>query len=186
MKIDTANKNIFGVIALFLLALFLNTSCSGREYPYRAKLTVQVVDEEGRPVDNAKIQIVPLGLQGDPRFYERTDANGFYTREFRNNSVRIFYDYRFIYQYKDVENRKYVPWNPTVKVTLNRIKKPIPMYAKRMEITLPVMEEPVGFDLVAADWVQPYGKGWVSDFIFTGSKEIQDLWNYSLYLSLGH
>lgn len=41
------------------------------------------------------------------------------------------------------------------------------MYAKRTGgIKVPVLEKPIGYDLEKGDWVAPYGKGVISDFIF--------------------
>jgi len=34
------------------------------------------------------------------------------------------------------------------------------------------LDTPIGFDLMAADWVGPYGKGSVADFIFTVSQSV--------------
>ena len=42
-----------------------------------------------------------------------------------------------------------------------------------MQVTIPVIGKPVGFDLVECDWVAPYGKGKHSDFIF----ELSGYWN---------
>jgi hypothetical protein len=76
--------------------------------------------------------------------------------------------------------RKWQPWNPTLKVVLRKIKKPIPMYAHRTTlITIPKNNEIIGYDLVKHDWVSPYGKGITKDFLFkleylTGEKDSND------------
>src|SRR5437899_7397905 len=41
------------------------------------------------------------------------------------------------------------------------------MYARSLQIELPVSDQPIGFDLVKGDWVAPHGKGKVSDFRFS-------------------
>ena len=50
------------------------------------------------------------------------------------------------------------------------------MYARKVEmLRVPVVGQPVGFDLVASDWVAPHGKGSVSDLIFTLQKTFVDV-----------
>jgi len=46
------------------------------------------------------------------------------------------------------------------------------MYARDNNMDIPAKNTPVGFDLIAADWVVPYGKGTISDFIFTMTEKI--------------
>jgi hypothetical protein len=51
---------------------------------------------------------------------------------------------------------------------LKKIGKPIPMYAKQIDsIIFPAYNKAVGYDLMAGDWVAPYGKGVTADFLFT-------------------
>jgi len=77
------------------------------------------------------------------------------------------------YQFKNTNGGKWQPWNPTLNVVVKPILNPIPMYAQEVclpngyYMTIPATNTPVGFDLEAGDWVAPYGKGSVSDFIFT-------------------
>ena len=62
---------------------------------------------------------------------------------------------------------RWKPWNPTVEVKLKEARNPVPMYAKRTQfIKVPILDMPVGYDLEKGDWVTPYGKGTVSDFVF--------------------
>jgi len=58
-------------------------------------------------------------------------------------------------------------WNPTQTIVLKKIGKPTAMYAKRLNTHVPVLDKPVGFDLMAGDWIAPYGKGKETDMIFT-------------------
>lgn len=57
-----------------------------------------------------------------------------------------------------------------LKVRFRSIDNPISMYSRNVSISLPEWSKPCGFDLIAADWVAPYGKGAHSDFIFTGTQ----------------
>jgi hypothetical protein len=65
---------------------------------------------------------------------------------------------------------------PTVvTIILQRIDRPAAMYArKRSRLELPKTGEPIGFDLVAFDWIAPYGNGQFSDFVFTLSQPPMD------------
>ncbi len=84
-------------------------------------------------------------------------------------------------QFTNVVDGRWQPWNPTVELRLQRIVDPIPLYARKFgegqPITIPAVSLPVGFDLVVADWLAPYGKGETADFIFklesrvTGDKD---------------
>lgn len=58
---------------------------------------------------------------------------------------------------------RWVPWNPTIGVTLKEIRNPMPMYIKRTEMKIPEEDKPVGYDFSKGDWVIPYGKGGMSD-----------------------
>ncbi len=66
--------------------------------------------------------------------------------------------------------KKWQPWNPTVEVTLKRKVKPVSLYAIKygngIQKRLPELGQPIGFDLKKSDWVAPYGKGEVADFVF--------------------
>jgi len=81
-----------------------------------------------------------------------------------------------------------------INVTLRRIKNPIPMYVKRVNLGMPAMEQQVGYDLMVGDWVGPYGKGVISDFVFkaelnnvvpVGSKH-PDEFDYQLTISFSN
>ena len=49
---------------------------------------------------------------------------------------------------------------------------------------LPVQDEPVGFDLVMADWVAPHGAGQDSDFIFVWNHGYQAPQTYNSELTV--
>jgi hypothetical protein len=59
-----------------------------------------------------------------------------------------------------------VNWNPAETLVLKRIIHPIPIYARHVQVELPDLDKPLGFDLMAGDWVSPYGKGRRSDLVF--------------------
>ena len=63
-------------------------------------------------------------------------------------------------------------------------KNPIPMYAKRVDTKIPVTGKCCGYDLMAGDWVAPYGNGEVEDFIFMINGWWKDYRNNDSYLTL--
>lgn len=82
-----------------------------------------------------------------------------------------FYRSNYKYQFRTNSGGKWQPWNPTIEVVVKPILNPIAMYARAFgqgpDPDIPKLNTPIGFDLEAADFVTPYGKGTSSDFIFT-------------------
>lgn len=145
----------------------------------KAMMTFCVLDNEGTPVSGANIETgFDDPAPGQSIYNQQTGTNGccvvtgntrggmwfritkpdFYTTEgscyFRRKAPPYIVD------------GKWQPWNPTNPVVLKRIKNPIPMYVKKVETIIPVLDQPVGFDLEKGDWVAPYGTGSSSDFVF--------------------
>ena len=171
-------------LSVFLLAA-LPYMASAKE----GKVTVRVIDfDTGVVVTNAEVRasfnttIKPgwgWGGGRPNRETGRTDTNGICTLTGSGNggSVGISafkegyygsagYNVDFT-NVTGVVNRKWQPWNSTVDVTLKRIGKPIPLYAKCIRnMEMPVVNTSIGFDLVAGDWVSPHGDGKESDIIF--------------------
>ncbi len=69
--------------------------------------------------------------------------------------------------FKNAVNNRWQPWDATYATVLRKIEKPIPMYARIANVKVPAQGTPCGFDLKEADWVAPWGKGLVPDFLFT-------------------
>ena len=65
---------------------------------------------------------------------------------------------------------RWQPWSPCVDLEIKRVLNPIPMYARFLEswgFKVPVCNTPLGYDLVRSDWLPPYGRGEIADFVFT-------------------
>lgn len=71
-----------------------------------------------------------------------------------------------------------------MKIILRKKITPIPMYAKKVEAIVPVLNQKCGFDLEKSDWVAPYGIGKHADFIFTANKMYTDRNNYETHVKL--
>jgi len=69
-----------------------------------------------------------------------------------------------------VAKGRWQPYGMTNKVVLKRIVNPVAMYAfdyMAGHAMIPKVAEPLGYDLMAGDWVAPYGDGKVPDFDVT-------------------
>jgi len=165
-----------------------------------AKVTLHVVGENGGNLSGAKAEITFLnpvhkpGTWGSSDTFSRsgkTDANGLFVAE-EKAGFEVHYGasapnyYRSLgrFDFKTEKAGKYLPWNPTFEVVLKKIINPIPMYARRAQVETPVSDQPVGFDLVESDWVAPYGKGKLSDFIFTLQRRFDSRRNYESIVTL--
>jgi hypothetical protein len=152
---------------------------------YEARVTIHVVDENGRPVANAKtgiqLTVATTGGLGNGKVVDikgLTDTNGICVLAGNGDdgSVGIaalkdgYYGgdgHGINFTNIDLILRRWLPWNPTIEVVLQKKGIQVPMYARRVwEKKVPVENKPVGFDLMAGDWVAPYGKGESSDFVF--------------------
>jgi len=165
------------ILSLMLAAIpFVDIVAQQNELP-RAKLTVRVLDEAGKPVVNAQVRIQFLNkTSGDPAMsIGPTDLAGEYTAE-GNSTIALSADVKkdgyygsatSAYLFKTLTNGVWYPWNPTVQTAVRKIENPIPMYAKVMHSKIPEMDKACGYDLEIGDWVAPYGKGTTSDFILT-------------------
>lgn len=142
------------------------------------KFTVLVVDENGKPVEKANIGVGleknigwgtdSSGQQGitgsDGRLTFSGESNGHIT--YGANKYGYYRsNYDFDFQRKNLF--RWEPWNPELEIVLRKIENPVPMYARILNnLQIPVVGKDVGFDLIESDWVIPYGKGRIPDFMF--------------------
>jgi len=153
-------------------------------YPI-AKVTLHVVDENGNALSGIPFQMGAVNPTEAESTYGpiigktvngsigKESPSAFGVLDYSAVDVPGYYNAGGKYRFTNVVAGKWQPWNPTVEVVVKPIINPIPMYAKTVYassgyyMTIPATNTPVGFDLEAGDWVAPYGKGSVSDFIFT-------------------
>ncbi len=162
----------------------------------KAKMSFRVTDDEGQPIDSAMIR---AAFFFDPKkqglILGKTDTNGFCTVEgltYTDVSYQIekdgYYrtDGRYVFGMVDppVINNRWQPWNPTNTVTLKPIKNPVPMCVKKVEITMPLSDQPIGFDLEKGDLVAPYGKGIRTDMIFSASGSFESNFERNSWLEI--
>lgn len=174
-----------------------------------AKITVQVLDEAGRPIEGADC-VVAFAAEPKPenRHHQRqleikgvSDRDGKFSATARTYIPIIcvahkegWYLSRAQYEFDDSPLArlkegerfpdKWEPYNPTVTLVLRPILNPLAMYMKSVTADLPELGKPIGYDLEAGDWVVPYGKGKTSDLVFTGKKRFENRDNYESELTV--
>lgn len=145
-----------------------------------AKLTIKVLDDEGRSLSNMPVHV---WLSESAIRDGQTDSNGLFVAEgtctIKDIPISVvkqgYYDSRLTYSYPNyvsVKEHKWQPWNPTVTAVVRRVVNPIPMFMKRVETKLPVENVPFAFDLQAGDWLEPYGRGQVPDLSFKVTRRV--------------
>ncbi len=161
------------------------------------KATVKILDEAGQPVPGADVTVGYYVPSSDASIASsskkgRTDTNGLFYASEKSTSIDLFigaikagyYKTRIEYELGDIFQYQHNPerWTPSVTLPLKRIINPIPMYAKRVNLGMPVFDKPVGFDLEIGDWVAPSGKGVKTDITFTGhlAKRAEDDFDWQL------
>jgi hypothetical protein len=147
--------------------------------PHSWTATVKVIGEDGNSIVGAIVAFqytIPTPpSSGEPTYGEVkgvTDTNGMFTASHTDSSWDLgvvadksgYYTTHIGHQfYFDEKNR-----HPSFTLLLKKNGKPIAMYAKQIDsITFPEFNKAIGYDLMAGDWVAPYGKGANTDFLFT-------------------
>ncbi len=145
--------------------------------PPEACVRALLLDGDGAPVRGA---MVSFGWEGDESGGVPADSNGVARSSglLFQQAVPLFvrgeglYDQKSLLPFsellpaKDSEPARWQPWDAMYTVVVKRVKHPIPMYAKSVDLDYPGAGIPVAFDLEQGDWVAPHGAGYRSDFIF--------------------
>lgn len=166
-------------IILALLAI-LTGACSRMG---KAAFSVRAVDEGGKPVPEATVNIdfyrspglgEGAGLVMDRSAEFRTDTNGVATVEGRcNGSVGWNVEKAGFYRTIGPDTilspagvNRWAAEKEMYEVELRAIGNPIPMYARHMRhMLIPEHNTALGFDLVKGAWLPPHGAGEVADFV---------------------
>ncbi len=171
-----------------------------RAFGAKAKAVFRVVDDDGKPVEGAH---VGAGFYMNKKVGENPTASAITDKkgvcEIEGTTVSSlkysvkkdgYYETHgrlwFAGTLKEsgkVEDGKWQPYGKTYTVTLKPKKNPIPLkgfkFAKHIQL-----DTSVGFDLQANDYVKPYGKGELSDFLVVLHDERLDMWRVKAQLSL--
>jgi hypothetical protein len=193
-------KAMKSIAYLFVALAIINTSCAQSTNEW--KVTVKVIDDAGEPVGGAEAWVAydtpGEGQSLDPfrpnnwAIAGLTDTNGIFAASHRDTRARSlglhirkpgYYPVRVVYEL----GMSYDPlkWNLNPTWVLKKIRNPIPMYAKSVNLGLPVMGEAAGFDLMVGDWVAPNGSGKEAHVLFTGylDKRSERDFDYELTVS---
>lgn len=167
---------------LMFVACLLQNSCSWGDGRPEAKITVKVVDEQGKPIEGARVGIGFYigGEAKEKAVVGYSDNAGSFTGK-ANTFSDVGYSakkdgyYKSYngFQFKEKKGGKWSPWNPELTLVLRKIEAPVPMFAREVKIDIPEIGKAIGFDLIEYDWVSPYGKGIHSDFIFKLLKDFK-------------
>jgi len=155
-----------------------------------AKMTVRVVDEDGKPVSKAKVEIGFREKLSDryARAFGETNTEGEFTAEGHSDKRLLsgaskdgYYDSSSPSTiFKDPVLGKWQPWNPVEEIVLRPIGKPVPLAAKQVQTQAPVLDQPCGYDLEKGDWVAPFGKGVNADLTFKARRDYKDWSNFTV------
>lgn len=165
-------------ICLFFVGIIVSYARAQTEHEWRA--TLKVVDETGAPIAGANASIGYQTNSVGTSVDGLTDTNGVFSTSHSSYGGTLGFVVEKAGYYPTRQNYKVpftydpVRWNPVQTMELRRIGNPIPMYAKRQEMKFPKLDEPVGFDFMAGDWVTPYGKGFHTDILFKAHREIKN------------
>ena len=198
---------------LYILLMACSVAVAGRrvemggmDYAYavrdgaKAAVTLKIVDDVGNVVTGANVQ-VSFMFRGGKWLKGISDDKGLYSVQGRCSGEFIYdakkagyYPTDGDYSYPGEGNirlaagtlqpLKWLPYNPTNTVILKRIKNPVPMYVRRVDIKIPVIGTQVAYDIEKDDWVAPYGKGLKSDIIVTYEAKWIDPWTGSKKITL--
>lgn len=158
-------------IFILLLPILIVSNLQAQEIDLpQSRIRLTLVDELGAPVSGNRVGSSSNYLsvstltneQGQAEFIRPTletasvgaEKAGYYA-----SYTNVYFE-RFAYG-------KWQPWPLETTLILYKIENPLPMYAvENYEIEMPFIGT-AGFDLEKLDWVQPFGKGTYSDFIFS-------------------
>jgi hypothetical protein len=171
-------------VLLYAMSVLLTQNCyAGLLYP-TAKITVRAINTKGNVIPDAEVSVTFYEDKGagtgwglsSKRIQGHTDNKGLYSVEegsidrcsFSVKKVGFYNSDDEIHFQKVSSVGRWEPWNPIIDIVLKEKLNPVGMYAKKTyDLKVPVLNESVGYDLEKGDWVAPYGRGIVKDFIFT-------------------
>lgn len=164
------------IICLIFAGIIINHACAQTEHEWRA--TLKIVNEQGVPIAGANAGIGYYTNSVGTSVDGLTDTNGIFSASHRSYggdlgfAVEKMGYYTTRQSYKVPFNYEPARWNFIQTILLRKIGDPIPMYAKEQNMKFPKLDEPIGFDLMAGDWVTPYGKGFHTDILFKAHRNI--------------
>ena len=142
-----------------------------------AKVTIRVADDAGNPLADSSVRVSFEQLNNPNRktvVAGATDSAGLFTATSRTSGFVLilaekagYYESRAKWQPAGgEESGRYLPWNPTIGITMRQIVNPTPLLLKSVELRGVSNVAKASFDVVVGDWVQPHGRGIIGDLLF--------------------
>lgn len=151
----------------------------------KRNVKVTVTEENGAPVEGASVEIRYLGYgtRKEESKYETTNSSGQVDSSGTADLRICIYIQKEGYYQTSVEglSRKQ---DHDVTYVLRKVRNPIPLYARRLQIVAPVKNENLGYDLEVGDWVVPHGEGKKKDLIFNVHHSKKDYWTLDYRLTV--
>lgn len=137
---------------------------------------IAVVDEDGVRLEGCQItvlfenegkSITRTGVSSTASLFEAqapasiprctviVEKNGYY----KSRKTKMF-------EGRDTASNRYEPWGEVRIITLRKVIEPQVGKSSVINGLIPEFDTPLGFDVLIGDWVAPFGKGKVSDFVF--------------------
>lgn len=174
------------ILILSLIGITILVGCD-QTIP-TASMTFAVTDEDGLPIENAQVRANFHNASNGKTKLDIKEGATNLTGEVSVSGKTVglvryavnkpgYYQSRGSYNFLKRTAFKWEPENPAIQIVLRRVKNPVAMYARDTRDTnleIPALDTDIGFDLTQFDWVPPYGKGEVADFIFNLHREYQD------------
>ncbi|RBP50742.1 hypothetical protein [Arenicella xantha] len=169
-------------IAIFGLSMISLSACAAGKL---VNVKLQVVDQDHHPVEGAKVDMGFMLSQGGNSYIGYTDTDGKVEateKGIYGQSILVtkegYYDSGHRTGYGDQD----------LTLELREVKNPIAMYVARQEEIQSLIEKnpakSIGYDLLAGDFTGPFGKGHVSDLIFSGSYNYQKAFQHNFELTI--
>lgn len=175
------------IISLFMMGMLTPLCASGQTAKGSlpddwtlplARVTARILDEMGNPLSGAMVSLSfsePRSSSSTVKKPGLTDTNGEFFGEGYSDGVLgtlctkdgYYLGMVPIPVFKNAVDKRWQPWGATYTTVLRKIENPIPMYARSAVVKVPVQGKPCGYDLKEGDWVAPWGKGLIADFVFT-------------------
>jgi hypothetical protein len=152
-----------------------------------ARVIMNVIGEDGNPIPDATASFIFVMLTAKPvmaaQVSGKTDTAGRFVAlgytidqfDFNLGKSGYYMSRPSVTVFSDPKDTCSGPRTVTNTTMLRKIGKPVPVYARAFrDLTIPEIQKPCGFDLEAGDWIAPYGKGKIADFIVTAQREYED------------
>lgn len=192
------------VISLFMMGMLTLLCASGQTAKGSlpgdwtlpvARVTASLLDEQGNSLSGATVSLeFSEPKSGSSPVHKKglTDTNGEFSGEgYSDGALGTLCKKDGYYLgsvpipgFKNAADKRWQTWNVTYTTVLRKIEKPVAMYARNGSLKVPVVGRPCGFDLKEGDWVAPWGKGLIADFVFTAESHYTNSSHYDLSMKL--